>query len=223
MRARKFVLVSALFVLTSGAVLVVRAAMAAEGGALDVRGAASVEVTPPPGEAPAAPAEAAPAAESDEMVAVPSLEGREEGEEDVTVMLASERAPVPAQIRFRNQVGRRLRLVGAEFWIDGRPVQVPAAVREAAAEKKSELLVFSGPVQPGSHVVTTRLMYQGAQRGPFTYVKGYRFNVENVGAFVVPPDATDAAFTIVGEEAKGAVTAPAGERLRVRVERNGAR
>jgi hypothetical protein len=222
MRARKFVLVSALFVLASGAVLVVRAAMAAE-GAPDVRGAASVEVTPPPREAPAAPAEAAEAAESDEIVAVPSLEGREEGDEDVTVVLASERPSVPAQIRFRNQVGRRLRLVGAEFWIDGRPVQVPASVREAAAEKKSELLVFSGPVAPGSHVVTTRLMYQGAQRGPFSYVKGYRFNVENVGAFVVPPDATDATFTIVGEEQKGAVTHPAGERLQVRVERNGAR
>jgi hypothetical protein len=220
MRARKWLVAGALIVLLPGAGLVVGAAFAAE--VTSDEAAEGGTAPSPPAEEPA-PRQAADSPEtagSDEVVPVPSLERGPAA--PVTVVVApagAVGAAVPAQIRFRNEVGGRLRLVDASFWIDGRPVPVSPSVREAAANR-SELLLFSGRVLPGPHVVTTRLQYQSTGQGPFTYVKGYRFNVENVGAFVVPADTADAAFTIVGaEHAGGVVTRTHGERLQVRVER----
>lgn len=139
----------------------------------------------------------------------------------VTVRAGVESSPsaaggVRAQIRFRNDVGDAFKLVGAEFLIDGQPIRVTAAAPDAL-DAVREMPVYTGQLAPGSHVITTRLQYQGRRRGPFSYVEAYRFNVENTGGFVVPAEG-QANFTVVTRERRG-LNLPADRRLDVQVER----
>lgn len=127
-------------------------------------------------------------------------------------------AGVPAQIRFRNDVGDAFKLVGAEFLLDGQPIRVSGATPDAL-EAVRDMPVYAGQLAPGAHVITTRLQYQGRRRGPFSYVEAYRFNVENTGGFVVPSEGGGANFTVVTRERRG-LNLPADRRLDVQVERS---
>ena len=85
-------------------------------------------------------------------------------------------APAPtafATVSFRNDVGKKLRLVEAHFAMDGEKLPVVLT----SAEPGKSYVIVSGAVKPGPHVVTARLTYQG-DRGIFSYMKGYKLNVQ---------------------------------------------
>jgi hypothetical protein len=63
-------------------------------------------------------------------------------------------------------------------------------------------VIYTGRVRPGRHVVSARLVYQGRNRGPFTYLAGYKVNVESREVVDVPAD-RPASFTIATEKKKG--------------------
>jgi hypothetical protein len=65
-----------------------------------------------------------------------------------------------------------------------------------------DTVIYTGRVQPGRHVVSARLVYQGRNRGPFTYMSGYKLNVESREVVDVPAD-RPANFTIATEKKKG--------------------
>jgi hypothetical protein len=119
-----------------------------------------------------------------------------------------------ATVSFRNDVGKKLRLVEAHFTMDGEKLPV---VLTAADPGKSYVIV-NAPVTPGPHVVTARLTYQG-DSGVFSYMKGYKLNVRSNQLVTAPAD-RPASFTVVGSENKG-MTVPIEKRVVVRVE-NGA-
>ena len=129
----------------------------------------------------------------------------------------SAQGAVPSQIRFRNDVGGGYRLVGAEFQIDGQPIRIAGANADAL-DSARDLPIYSGQLAPGSHVITSRLQFQGRKRGPFSYVEQYRFNVENTGGFVVP-ERGRANFTVVTRERRG-INVPVDRRLDVMVEKS---
>ena len=126
-------------------------------------------------------------------------------------------APAPtafATVSFRNDVGKKLRLVEAHFAMDGETLPVVLT----SAEPGKTYAIVSGAVRPGPHVVTARLIYQG-DRGIFSYMKGYKLNVRSNQVLTAPAD-RPANFTVVGSEHKG-MTVPIEKRVVVTVE-NGA-
>jgi hypothetical protein len=123
-------------------------------------------------------------------------------------------APSPtalATLSFRNDVGKKLRLVEARFTMDG--ADLPTVV--TGAEPGKSYVVFGGAVKPGPHVVTARLTYQGERR-VFSYMKGYKLNVRSDQVLTTPENRA-VRFTIVGAEHAG-MTVPLEQRLVVKVE-----
>jgi hypothetical protein len=123
-------------------------------------------------------------------------------------------APAPsafATVSFRNDVGKKLRLVEAHFAIDGEKLPVVLT----SAEPGKSYIIVSRPVKPGAHVVTARLTYQG-DSGVFSYMKGYKLNVKSGQMLTAPADRT-VSFTVVGSENKG-LTVPIDKRVVVRAE-----
>jgi hypothetical protein len=120
-----------------------------------------------------------------------------------------------ATVRFRNDVGKKLRLVEAQFTMDGEKLPVVLT----SAEPGKSYVIVSGAVKPGPHVVSARLTYRG-DRGVFSYMKGYKLNVKSEQVLTAPADRT-VNFTVVGRENTG-VTVPLDRRVVVTVE-DGAR
>jgi len=117
-----------------------------------------------------------------------------------------------ATVSFRNDVGKKLRLVEARFTMDGEALPV---VLTSAEPGKSYVI---GTVKPGPHAVTARLTYRG-DRGVFRYMKGYTLNVRSEQVLTAPADRT-ISFTVVGSENKG-LAVPMERSVIVKVE-NGA-
>jgi len=126
-------------------------------------------------------------------------------------------APVPttqATVSFRNDVGKKLRLVEARFTMDGADLPVVLT----SADPGKSYVITSRSVIPGPHVVTVRLTYRG-DRGVFSYMQGYKRNVQAQQLLTAPAD-RPVTFTGVGSEHKG-MTVPLEKRVVVTVE-NGA-
>ena len=115
-----------------------------------------------------------------------------------------------ATIGFRNDVGKKLRLVEARFIVDGGDAHTVVG-----PEPGKSYVIFSGATKPGPHTVTTRLVYQGDRR-VFSYMNGFTINVEADQVLVAPPN-RPVSFTIVGAENRG-MTVPLDRRLVVKVE-----
>ena len=113
---------------------------------------------------------------------------------------AAEPAGAPdtmATVRFRDDAGDGFQLVEARFVMDDHPL--PALTGTPRAE---DTVIYAGRVRPGRHVVSARLVYQGRNRGPFTYLSGYKLNVASREVVDVPAD-RPASFTIATEKKPG--------------------
>jgi hypothetical protein len=127
-------------------------------------------------------------------------------------------APAPtafATVSFRNDVGKKLRLVEAHFTMDGE--KLPIVLTNA--EPGKSYVIVSGAVKPGPHVVSARLVYRG-DRGVFSYMKGYKLNVRSAQVLTATADRR-VNFTVVGRENKG-MNVPIERRVTVSVEDGGA-
>jgi serine/threonine-protein kinase len=121
-----------------------------------------------------------------------------------TVQPARAVTPTPAPdtmatVRFRDDAGDGFQLLEARFVMDDRPLPV---LTGAGAPRAGDMVIYAGRVRPGRHVVSARLVYQGRARGPFTYLSGYKLNVESREVVDVPAD-RPASFTIATEKKKG--------------------
>jgi hypothetical protein len=102
-----------------------------------------------------------------------------------------------ATVHFRDDAGDAFQLVEARFVMDDHPLPVLTGASRAA-----DTIIYTGRVRPGRHVVSARLVYQGRNRGPFTYLNGYKLSVESQKVVEVPAD-RPATFIIATEKKKG--------------------
>jgi hypothetical protein len=116
-----------------------------------------------------------------------------------------------ATVSFRNDVGKALRLVEAQFTLDGEKVPVVLT----SAEPGKSYVIVSRAVKPGPHVVSARLTYRG-DNGVFSYMKGYKLNVRSDQLLTATADRS-VSVTVVGREKKG-LTVPLEKRVMVTVE-----
>jgi hypothetical protein len=121
-----------------------------------------------------------------------------------------------ATVSFRNDVGKKLRLVEAHFTMDGEKLPVVLT----SAEPGKSYVIVSSAMTPGPHVVAARLTYQG-DSGVFSYMKGYKLNVTSNQLLTAAAD-RPVSFTVVGSENKG-MTVPIERRVTVRVESGASR
>ncbi len=150
---------------------------------------------------------------SDESV-VPTAAPAEAAAPAATAAPAALKPVAFATVSFRNDVGKKLRLVEAYFTLDGEKLPVVLT----SAEPGKSFVIVSGAVKPGQHVVAAHLTYRG-DRGVFSYMKGYRLNVRSAQMLNAPSDRA-VNFTVVGSENKG-LTVPLDKRVVVTLE-NGA-
>ncbi|HET6283953.1 MAG TPA: hypothetical protein VFH73_23560 [Polyangia bacterium] len=150
----------------------------------------------------------APPAESSPPVAEPSPP------QDVPAQAPARPAAAQTTLAFRNDAGNAFALSEARFVMDGK--ELPTVITNP--ERGKPYMIYSGPVAPGRHVVTVRMVYQGRSRGAFSYMKGYKLNVASDEVFTTPEDRA-VGFTIVSKEQKG-INVPLEKRIAVGVEDN---
>jgi hypothetical protein len=119
-------------------------------------------------------------------------------------------AETMATVRFRDDAGDGFQLVEARFVMDDHPLPVLTG-----APRSANTVIYEGRVRPGRHVVSARLVYQGRNHGPFTYLSGYKLNVQSREVVEVPAD-RPASFTIATEKKKG-LNVPLDKQLAVTV------
>ena len=116
-----------------------------------------------------------------------------------------------AVIVHRNEMGSSFHLESVRYSLDGSPVFTDSG---GTLHQLEEVEVFSGRVAPGNHRVAVHLVYRGDGRGVFSYVDGYRFEVESAYSFNVEPGKTST-VQVIGYE-KGGFTTAIEERPSVR-------
>ena len=114
----------------------------------------------------------------------------------LTAPLPPAASPMLTTVRFRNGAGDGFQLVAASFVMDDQPLRV------ASPPQTQDAVIYTGLIRPGPHVVSARLVYQGRNRGPFTYLAGYKLNVESRKVLTVPAD-RPISFTIATEKNRG--------------------
>ena len=87
-----------------------------------------------------------------------------------------------AEIVFKNEMSSAFRLVRASVTLDGTMQYNRQDDTGALAEQK-EIAVYTGSVPPGDHTVGLQLTFQGNGYGVFTYLKSYKFEVQNNHSF----------------------------------------
>jgi len=102
-----------------------------------------------------------------------------------------------ATIHFKNALGKTLSLVGARLTLDGD--QLPAV---EALGPDADTVVFAGRVTPGHHLLGARLACRGNQRGPFTYMKEYTWDIASDAVLTVPDDQA-VVFTVAATRRSG--------------------
>lgn len=110
---------------------------------------------------------------------------------------ASPAAQQTARLQFKNDLDKTLTLVEAQFTMDGKTLPFVNDLKRGG-----EVILFTGPLAPGPHVIKARIACQGTQRaGVFTYMDKYRINAESEQVLTMPEDRS-VIFTVIARRNK---------------------
>lgn len=118
-----------------------------------------------------------------------------------------------SEIVFQNDMSSAFRLVKALFVLDGA-VQYNKTDESGALGEQTTIPILSGSIPPGDHTLQLLLQFQGNGYGVFSYLKGYKFNVQSSHSFRAIEGKTISLQVIAYE--KGGATTPLEERPAVR-------
>lgn len=117
-----------------------------------------------------------------------------------------------ARLHFKNDLDKTVTLVEAQFTLDGKTLPVVSDLKPGG-----EVILFSGPLAPGQHVIKTRVVCQGNKRaGVFTYMDKYRLNAESEQVLTMPEDRS-VLFTVIAHRNKG-VNVPFEKQLEIKAQ-----
>jgi len=103
-----------------------------------------------------------------------------------------------AAIHFKNELGKTMTLVEVQVTLDGAELPVVSNL-----SPDQDVVVFSGPITPGHHFVTTRVVCRGNGRGPVSYLKDYRWIATGNQVLTVPENRA-VVYTLAARRLKGA-------------------
>jgi len=87
-----------------------------------------------------------------------------------------------AVILYRNEIGSMYTPVQYVYSLDGNEIFAKIDESGKLADQK-EFEIFNGSLAPGNHTMSVRMVYVGNGYGVFSYLKGYRFNVNSSRTF----------------------------------------
>jgi hypothetical protein len=87
-----------------------------------------------------------------------------------------------AVIFHRNEMGSTFVLESVAYSLDGAPIFTKVDVN-GDLDKREEFEIFNGRIVPGQHQLSVRLKYRGHGFGVFSYLEGYKFNVNDSQTF----------------------------------------
>lgn len=114
-----------------------------------------------------------------------------------------------AEIVFKNEMSSAFRLIQALVVVDGA-VQYNRADESGALADQKEIPIFNGSIPPGDHTVQVKLKFQGNGYGVFTYLRGYKFDVQSAHQWTAVEGKTIGLVATALE--KGGVTTPLEQR-----------
>ena len=114
-----------------------------------------------------------------------------------------------AEIVFKNEMSSAFRLIQALVVVDGA-VQYNRADETGALADQKEIPIFNGSIPPGDHTVQVKLKFQGNGYGVFTYLRGYKFDVQSAHQWTAVEGKTIGLVATALE--KGGVTTPLEQR-----------
>jgi hypothetical protein len=118
-----------------------------------------------------------------------------------------------AEIGFKNEMSEAFRVTRVLVVLDGA-VQYNKQDDTGALAEQAEIPIFSGSVPPGDHTVQVRVELRGHGYGVFSYLRGYRFTINESHSFTVTEGKTIGLDVVAFE--KGGVTTPIEQRPAIR-------
>ena len=95
--------------------------------------------------------------------------------------LLGERGETRATIVHRNDLSGQFRLLSVQYALDGHAI---GGRDDAGLADAKSFEVWSGPVAPGSHLVSVNMLLRGNGYNLFTYLRHYRFPVRSSTSFL---------------------------------------
>jgi len=114
-----------------------------------------------------------------------------------------------AEIVFHNEMSNAFRLIQAVIIVDGA-IQYNRQDESGALADQKEIPIFNGSIPPGDHTVQVKLKFQGNGYGVFTYLRGYKFDVQSAHQWTAVEGKTIGLIATALE--KGGVTTPLEQR-----------
>jgi len=113
------------------------------------------------------------------------------------------------EIIFHDEMSSAFKLISALFVVDGA-IQYNRQDDTGALADQKEIPIFQGSIPPGDHTVIVKLKFQGNGYGVFTYLRGYKFDVQSAHNFTAVEGKTLQLIATALE--KGGVTTPLEQR-----------
>jgi hypothetical protein len=123
-----------------------------------------------------------------------------------------------AVILYRNEIGSMYTPVSYVYSLDGNEVFAKIDESGKLADQK-EFEIFNGTLAPGNHTMSVRMVYVGNGYGVFSYLKGYRFNVNSSRTFTAA-EGKQFQLKVVGHEKGNIMTTDMKDRLDVAYREN---
>ncbi len=118
-----------------------------------------------------------------------------------------------AVILYRNEIGSMYTPVQYSYSLDGSEIYAKVDETGKLADQK-EFEIFNGSLAPGNHTMSVRMVYVGNGYGVFSYLKGYRFNVNSSRTFTAA-EGKQFQLKVVGHEKGNILTTDMKDRLDV--------
>lgn len=129
-----------------------------------------------------------------------------------TVLGGDLSAGARAVLLHKSEMGSSFVLESVAYVLDGAPIFTKSDLNGELA--KGEFEIFNGRIVPGQHQIAVKLAYRGHGFGVFSYLEGYRFNIQSSYTFKAEPTKVTQ-VKIVGYE-KGGITTDLKDRPSVR-------
>ena len=118
-----------------------------------------------------------------------------------------------ALISHKNEAGSGFTMEHATYILDGQTI-LDRDNTDGRLDEGELLQLFSGPIAPGDHEVRVVVRVRGQAYGPFTYLEGYKFNIQSRYVFQVVDGQLNRLDIVTTQ--KGDITVEPQDRLTVR-------
>jgi hypothetical protein len=128
-------------------------------------------------------------------------------------VLAGSSANTKVIIAHKNDMGTGFVLDKVTYTLDGEEI-LSRENQDGGLDAQKEFEIFNGVLTAGSHELSVQMIYSASSIGVFTYLKGYKFNVNSKYRFS-PTDGRLTQINVVSFP-RGDITTNTGDRIAVR-------